>query len=1425
MPTSQPVAGSGTVTFNEYSVLVETQVGNSNRDRSVNYWFVGTAPDPNALATRTLTLPQIHLTETTLLPGTSGVISAGNSIALTAGSLSNKGGQIAAQGSISLNVQSLSNGAVLPTVTAQTWEQVDPAQLSSFFAGLQSLGTIGVSGTGDVNGLAPTFFTIAPGAAPGAGGTLTTTFPTGMVTAGTNLTLMGGNLVNEGLLYAGNTVNIQAQSFGNAGGNQQNFASQAGCAAGVPNYACGGWGHPRGNNPITTAFSYSQNDATVFAGNDLVIAAGQVNNTYGNLLAGHDIVVGGVGTTAGSTTPASSLNNTSGNIVAGNNITLNVSGAITNKLPPPVPVHENYGSKEQYTGCMTAGGYKESYCEGYVDQQSGTSSVISAGNNLKINAGSLTNIGSLISAGSAATINVAGPVINAAQTLNAYWHSHWVQETGMFSSDKRHDIWACGSPAECAALYGDAYTKVGGPIDPPQPVGNIAATIEAPNLTITSGGEIQNVGNVLGTSVALTGQRLINGITTSNTYTPRVNGPSQVISLSPATLPGLNISLPRAVGTGAVPTAVAGQASFVDASLGGTSQTTYSPQVLLSNLPSNLQPSSTLFYYNPQEEDLLLQQAALQQTGKATFVDGLSYDSQNNLSVTEQEKAYLYGNALDYAKANNVQLGQALTQAQVTALDRPMLWYVDQTVPDPSCAATGDAKCPTITALMPQVYLPSSTTALSAGGNIIGHDVTLNFEGNGQGSVLNTGTISASGTLKVDTPTLTNEANQVDVGQIWSKLKSGYIDTTGTEVQPGGFMSAANMDLNVQTLNQIGGALQKLNADGTVDEAGTQQLLATLSQQLGTNFTQQTLTDHLHTDFVKGGGGLPMFVVAAIAIAASIVTAGAAAAAMGATLATMTLGESIVVGAVSAMAGSAASQLASGQGLDFGAILEAGAIGAIAAGITNGITYNSTTGSFGIGNLDQGLNSLPQNTSTLGQLAGISNVGTSLGQAAQAGASTAENLPAQLAALGATATINAGVETAIEGGSFLTNLKGSLVSDGAAAGAFAIGELRPTFMADLGQAGGELAYVGTHAALGCLSAAALGGGCGGGAVGGAASAALAPDFKNLIDPSGAALDEGQRAALGAFGTLLGGSLAGLAGQDEQAGATAAQNEALNNAADHDADGVVGMLKKGLFAASPAMWTATQLLLSKADKLKLHVSIDTSHGADNSASQLNPFDGQDGSSGGPTAGGSAVTSAVGRVLAGVASELELGLFPAPVTPTSSIPKVTFTLSSNDTGSDSASQSASSGGKNASGDTNTAGNAARNQPYGNGSSASPSPGTDAAGNSAGNVRASDATNSADSSFWSSTGSKTAVENAYGHWDKHMSEFPEYQNSVQYVQGAQDFVSNPPAGTLVKTRPNGDTLLYNPSSNTFAVKTINGAPRTMFRPQDGMSYWNKQ
>ncbi|MGN4017201.1 two-partner secretion domain-containing protein [Burkholderia gladioli] len=1399
---SQPIAGSGTVTFYKY--------GTAQLDGSEQFWMVDNGSNGLGRQSVTLTLPTATVTTTTQQLGTSGVISAGNGISLTAGNLSNRGGKIAAQGDVQLNVQSLSNGAVAPTLTNQTVTAIDPGQYAAFLGQLKALGMI-VATTKPVGGrtqfcFSPTdcptdseltqTFTINTGsAAPIAYGTTSMASATGMVAAGGNLSLIGGNLVNAGLLYAGRDVQIGAQSFSNQGGNQQNFSGQVGCASGVPNSACGNAGQPRGNNPVTGSFSYNQNDATIYAGHDLVVAAGNIDNTYGNLLAGHDIALGGVGTTAGSTTPAQSLNNTSGNIVAGNDIKLNVSGAITNNLPPPVPVHENYGKQEQYAGCMTAGGYKESYCEAYVDQQSGSSSVISAGNKLDINAGSLTNIGSLIAAGNAASIVVSGPVVNEAQTLNAYWHSHWVQETGMFSKDKRHDIWACGTPEQCQALYGSAYTSTGGQIDPPTPVGNIAATIQAPNLSIVSNGQIQNVGNVIGTSVSLSGQKLINGITQPNVYTPSVSAPQRVITLSPSTLPGLNLSIPRTVGTGTLPTPVPGKAVYVDDSLGSSAIGSLGAQDLLDNLPASLKSGPAVFYYNPQEENLLLQQAALQQTGKASFVDGLSYDSTSGVSVVEQEKAYLYQNAIDYAKQNDLQLGQALTQSQVDQLDRPMLWYVEQTFPDPACTATGTGQCPMITALMPQVYLPKDVGAMSAGGNIVGKDVTLSFNQDGHGSVLNTGSITASGTLSVDTQTLTNQANQVNVGEIWQKVDGGYVKTTGTTVQPGGFMSAANMDLNVEALNQIGGALKQLNPDGTVDAAGTQALLASLQQQLGGNFTQQTLTDQLHTDFVKEGGafGMDQLGMLVMAVVASIVTYGAASTAIGSLATTGStfvaaagsasagLGNVVLSSAIAGIASSAAGQLVGTGKLNLGSAFEAGAIAAITAGLMNGITYSAESG---LGFTTQPVTA-GAGTQTLANLAGVKPVvGTVTNQATTA---VTVDLGTRGLAMLAGGVIDAGVGTAIRGGSFLDALKGSLVSEVSAAGANAIGDASVSgSLVEAGTPGYWLA----HAALGCASSAAMGTGCAGGAIGGAVSSAFSPDIVNAMDPNGAPLTTGQQAALGGISTLLGALAAGLAGQNASAGATAAQNEALNNAGLHPGQGgVLSTVANAVYSlmpwlpGNPAAQAVGQLAGSTFDGLMAQIK--ANYGGQTPQANADPL--VQANDGNPPAAGGAMIPPVEACAPGGPCVVIAG---PPVVSTG----VSAGAPSNAIFSSGNSESGPGSGSSSQGATNNVS------------------GADSAANAANSVRLNN--------------QLAADEIANGHaFDKHVIDQNEFGGSIttqqQFANQIENILNNPSA---TKQLSNGRSAYWDDASGMVVIRNPNAVDGgTAFKPTNGKSYFN--
>jgi filamentous hemagglutinin len=100
----------------------------------------------------------------------------------------------------------------------------------------------------------------------------------------------------------------------------------------------------------------------------------------------------------------------------------------------------------------------------------------------------------------------------------------------------------------------------------------------------------------------------------------------------------------------------------------------------------------------------------------------------------------------------------------------------------------------------------------------------------------------------------------------------------------------------------------------------------------------------------------------------------------------------------------------------------------------------------------------------------------------------------------------------------------------------------------------------------------------------------------------------------------------------------------------------------------------------------------------------------------------------------------------------------------------------------------------------------------------------TQSSENTVWSH-GHDGANANAEGHWEKHGREFPEFHSAQDYERGAQTFIATPPQGTLTKRRTNGDTLFYNPATNTFAVADRRGEPRTFFRPNNGRAYWDRQ
>lgn len=93
-----------------------------------------------------------------------------------------------------------------------------------------------------------------------------------------------------------------------------------------------------------------------------------------------------------------------------------------------------------------------------------------------------------------------------------------------------------------------------------------------------------------------------------------------------------------------------------------------------------------------------------------------------------------------------------------------------------------------------------------------------------------------------------------------------------------------------------------------------------------------------------------------------------------------------------------------------------------------------------------------------------------------------------------------------------------------------------------------------------------------------------------------------------------------------------------------------------------------------------------------------------------------------------------------------------------------------------------------------------------------------------LWSANSKYSAEENAEYHFKRNGEEF-DVKTVDAFVAKAHAFVNEPPKGAKTMTRKNGDRLIYDPKSNTFAVATKEGAPRTMFHPDNGADYWQAQ
>jgi pyocin large subunit-like protein len=93
-----------------------------------------------------------------------------------------------------------------------------------------------------------------------------------------------------------------------------------------------------------------------------------------------------------------------------------------------------------------------------------------------------------------------------------------------------------------------------------------------------------------------------------------------------------------------------------------------------------------------------------------------------------------------------------------------------------------------------------------------------------------------------------------------------------------------------------------------------------------------------------------------------------------------------------------------------------------------------------------------------------------------------------------------------------------------------------------------------------------------------------------------------------------------------------------------------------------------------------------------------------------------------------------------------------------------------------------------------------------------------------MWAANRTHTAEENAQYQFTKNGGDFSAASES-DYVLKAHAFVDKPPRGVQTLDRSNGDKLIYDAKANVFAVVSSTGAPRTMFKPRGGASYWAQQ
>ncbi len=1117
------------------------------------------------LTSTTLALPQTVREERTQNHGReSRILVAGDATLAAQGAASNRGGLIESGGSLSITAQSVNSGRSTTLVNGAT-ESTDAADLSRFIAELNAArgaGTLVWTCSGEAGcGMEPV---ASYGTNPVTTSSIVRTPGlAGNILAGADLRLsLAGDFANSGVTAAARDLVLSGASLANQPGATllagQDLALALSGGAGNAESAQIVSGR---DMRLSVAGAVTNTAATIESGRDLAIDAGSIANAaagrssrqfvyYVNTTADyqHDKYL----TLEAFTTGIEGLIGdaaTRNKLIYGESLAdyKNYEGSHRIRLNGPTDFYIDSGQTEpRFT--LTLTGYEHP-------------AIVSAGRNGTLNiGGAVDNVASAISAGNDLTVRAAS-VSNAAAANVAFLRitaGEWSEYT--------------------------AFTPAA------------SALQAAGTLSISAGGQVINSGNVLGQRVQVTGSSIVNGITST---IPNIGSttPSAVISLagpdfgngfdaargSLSALSGTTAGVPGdppggsdlgtdLVSTRGVPGSVrtdrtipgVGLASGtygvwgLEITADGPSSTTptasdsfrylhtnpaagflapLTPEYLLGLLPKNLVEGRNLFFYaDPYVEQQLLRRAALRETGQAYFLNGLAFDDQYQASIDTQQRALLYEAAARFAAENGLTLGQALSPQLQAKLDAPLLWYVEQQVPDPDCSAlTADCSGRFVTALVPTVYLPQLYREGSrnlAGGMIRGDDVTLQAAG----TINNTGYLLAGNTLSVTARDFLNQKRQADFGKEFQAISGGWIDITGTRpVSEGGVVAAADLQLNAERIESISGEFQVLGRDAADTQARSAAYLAGLRTVYGPQFQESVAKANLHYEVHQENDPFEQIAVAALGIGLSLwlgpqmsalvgeafgATAGAfmgAAGTVQGVAVSAGVGNMVVAGTLTGMATSSATQLVATGSIDLGDAFQSGLTSGLTAGLTRGIGE-------AIGN----------ETLLGGKLVDAGN-----GQTVVVATDGATSLADKLVGYTVRAATGAGVNQLVYGsnaGDAGTDFVNSLVSSASADAANWIG-------GNIDRQTNPLGNIGAHALVGCAAAAASGNDCGAGALGAATAASLNPVLDQITSITDQATRDAQLAALS---TAAAGFLAHATGNDIQTAIGAGQNETLNN---------------------------------------------------------------------------------------------------------------------------------------------------------------------------------------------------------------------------------------------------------------------------------------